>query len=160
MNGCNSRGETEKTMRKSFLLVAVFAAGILVGGCTVAMILSQHKCPTLETTFKLNDSVHAGFILNSIQTLEWQDADGTFVEYTPKGRVARPARNLTIKKNEPIEMPDDHGSNEFMLVGISDNKAKIAYQSKFYHSSFGRNLITVDSGIVEIEVEKKTNKHK
>ena len=148
-------GENRSQMRKSFLLVAVFAAGIIIGGCVVAFLKPRHECPMLQTTSKLNDPSHAAFILNSIETLEWPDASGAVVRFTPKGRIASPARNLTIKKNEPVSIPDDHGSNEFVLVEIKDNKAKIAYQSEFYHLSFGKNLVTVDSGIVELDVQKK-----
>jgi hypothetical protein len=142
-------------MTRSLLLAAVFGAGIIIGACSYALLKPRHECPALQTTFKLNDPGHAAFILNSIETLEWQDASGTITQFTPKGRIAASGRNLTIKNNQPVSIPDDHGSSEFMLVEIGENKAKIAYQSEFHHLSFGRNLITVDGGVVELDVRKK-----
>lgn len=116
-------------MRRSLLLAAVFGAGIIIGACSYALLKPRHECPGLQTALKLNDPGHAAFILNGIETLEWQDASGTITRFTPKGRIAAPGRNLTIKKNQPVLIPDDHGSTEFMLIDIRENKAKIAYLS-------------------------------
>jgi hypothetical protein len=143
-------------MRRAILLVAVFSTGIIVGGCVVAFVKSQYERPMLQTSFKLNDPGEAAWILNSIETLEWEGANGAVEQFTPQGRIASPGRNLAVRNNKPLLIPDDHGSNELVLVAIADNKAKIGYQSVFYHASFGDNLVTVDSGVVELDVKKKS----
>ena len=141
-------------MRRTVLLVAMFGAGIILGACTCALLKPRHKCPEVQTSFKLNDPRFAAFIVNRIKTLEWPNADGTLTRFG-LGDESAPNCNLTIKGKETLSIPDDHGHTTLTLVEISGNKAKIAYMCEFRHLSFRKNLVTVDCGIVELDTLKK-----
>ena len=141
-------------MKQIMPFLAVFGVGIIIGACSCALVKPRHECPNLETSLKVNDPGTARFLTNRIKTLEWPNADGTVSRYSV-GDESAPNRNLTMSGREPLSLPDDHGHMTLTLVEIRDNKAKIAYVNEFYHMSFGKNLITVDCGIVEIDVPKK-----
>jgi len=149
-NHCSGRPK----MRRALLLVAVFGAGIILGACSGVLLKPRHECPGVQTAFKLNDPGYAAFIANRIKTLEWPNTDGTVTRFGV-GDESAPTRNLTIKGKEPLSIPDDHGHTTLALVEIRENKAEIAYMSEFHHLSFGKNLVTVDCGIVELDVLKK-----
>jgi hypothetical protein len=135
------------------LLVAVFGTGIILGAILCVLAKPRHECPTVQTALKVNDPQVTAFIANRIKTLEWPTPDGTVARFTVGGE-ATANRNLTIKGKELLSIPDDHGVTTFALVEIREGKARIVYTSEFSHLSFGKNLVTVDCGIVDLEVQK------
>ena len=131
------------------LLLVVFGLGIILGAYSFHL---QHECTVVQTSFELNNPASAKFLTNCIEILEWQKPDGTIAQFSISGRSNTPSRNLTIKGMKPLSIPDDHGQSTLILTDISNNKAKIVYLSEFYHLSFGKNLRTIDCGVVELDV--------
>ncbi len=117
------------------------------------MLNPRREGPLVESAFKLNDPAHARFIANRVKALEWPNADGTVTRFAVQGGRS-PNGNLTLAGSNPVSLTDDHGQNTLALVEVRENKAKIAYLSRFDHSSFGRNLVTVECGIVKLDVVK------
>lgn len=138
-------------MRRMLPLAAVFVFGIVLGAGSFALLTPRREGPFVETTFKRNDPIHARFIANRVKALEWPAADGRVMRFAAQGGPS-PHGNLTLAGTDPVSLTDDHGQNTLALVEVRENKAKIAYVSRFDHLSFGRNLVTVDCGIVELDV--------
>jgi hypothetical protein len=46
--------------------------------------------------------------------------------------------------------PDHHGGTEFKIISVDPDKVTIEYKSTFDHRSFGPDMITEDSGIIEL----------
>jgi len=134
------------------LLLVVFGLGIIVGAYSFDSARPLHQFPVVKTSFKLNNPASAKFLTNCIKTLEWQNPDGTITQFSVSGRNTPPSRNLTIKGMKPLSIPDHHSQNTLILTDISNNKAKIVYMSDFDHRSFGKNLRTIDCGVVELDV--------
>jgi len=134
------------------LLLVVFGLGVVVGAYSFYSAEPKHECPVVQTSLKLNNPASAKFLTNCIKTLEWQKPDGTIAQFSVSGRSTPPSRDLTIKGMKPLSIPDHHGQNTLILTDISNNKAKILYLSEFDHRSFGKNLRTIDCGVVELAV--------
>ena len=137
-------------MRSVFIWLATFGCGIIVGvWCCVAM----PQCPELKATLELNAPNQARFLANRLNTLVWTSSDGTVIRYRV-GDPSNPNCNLTLNGSEPLVIPDDHGQTTLRAMDIRGNKATIVYLSQFDLSSFGDNVVTIDSGAVELEVVK------
>lgn len=143
-----------KSLKRAMLLAALFGAGIIVGACAYALLKSRHECPRVETAFRLNDPRDAAIFAGQIRTVEWTDVNGTTTRFGV-GDGAAPNCTLTIKNNEPLSIPDHHGATTLTLVEIGGSKAKIAFMQTFDHRSFRRDLMSVDCGIVELEIRKE-----
>lgn len=56
--------------------------------------------------------------------------------------------------------PDHHSSSSFEVRGISVKGIVVKYQTKFDHQSFGKDLITIDEGEIEISYKEKSEEIK
>lgn len=50
--------------------------------------------------------------------------------------------------------PDRHSSLTYKMLGLSQGKVFFEYMSRFDHSSFGKSLITIDRGRIEVPFYK------
>jgi hypothetical protein len=139
-------------MKRTFLLGVMFTAGVIVGVTAVVLLRPRREFPTVQMALKLNDPDITAFIANRIKTLQWTGPDGVKKYYRFSGKT-NPNQRLVLKLDEPLVIPDDHGRTELALVEVRDGKARIAYMSHFGHS-FGKNLMTVDCGIVHPDVQE------
>jgi hypothetical protein len=112
---------------------------------------SGDSAPEVQTSLKINDPATAAFVMHRVTTLQWPGKDGATSQFEFAGK-SEPASHLTLRGSEPLIIPDDHGQNTLTLVGIDQGRATIAVMSRFDHRSFGKNLVTVDCGVVELEV--------
>ena len=69
-------------------------------------------------------------------------------------------KEFELKKTESFSaQPDHHTSRELTVLKILKNAVLLGYRDKFDHRSFGKNLITLDSGEIMIEYrESNTSK--
>ena len=146
------RANGKYSIKGIILLLVVFGLGIIVGAYSFYSAQPRHECPVVQTSLKVNNPTSAKFLTNCIEILEWQKPDGTIAKFSVIGRNAPPSRNLTIKGMKPLSIPDHHSQNTLILTDITNNKAKIVYLSDFDHRSFGKNLRTIDCGVVELDV--------
>lgn len=60
--------------------------------------------------------------------------------------------DFKIKINEKFyHQRDDHAHIFYELLSFDENQIKIKYTSTFDHRSFGKNIITTDTGIVNLK---------
>ncbi len=63
--------------------------------------------------------------------------------------------DFSLKKSESFfAYPDKHGSSEFKVLDISPNYVEIEYLNEFDHQSFGKNLISIDTGTVKLSYKE------
>lgn len=128
--------------------------GILLGLCGTVLLHPRHECPLLQTTLDNKNPGHIKFITTRINELEWTDSDGSLRRFGVSEQPL-PSQNLVLKSTERLHIPDDHGNITLRLIDISQNKATIAYVNEFMHLSFGKNLITIDCGVIQIDIFKR-----
>jgi hypothetical protein len=51
--------------------------------------------------------------------------------------------------------PDHHASSTFEIKAVNSTGVALKYSSKFNHLSFGKNLITIDEGEIELPFKGK-----
>lgn len=140
-------------MKRLMLLTAVFGIGAILGATGCFMVIPRHECPIVQTGLTLHDPQYTTFIFNRIKTLEWPNADGTLANFRIDSKDT-PNRTLTLKGKELLTIPDHHGVTKLALVDVRNNTARLLYMTTFNHRSFGRNLVTVDCGIVDLTVQE------
>lgn len=82
------------------------------------------------------------------------------VSITSDGRIigSDGNKNFTVSEGDKFSnQPDHHSSLFYTLKKISNNKINIEYESSFDHRSFGKDLITSDSGVVELSCTEQSN---
>jgi hypothetical protein len=109
------------------------AAGYLTG-----------SSPTVERTSNVDSAWHRKHFESRLLSLQRED-DSAAVVYgrksdLPNCRAERWTIGFTINR------PDRHGSTTYTVDSIDARGVCIAYQSSFDHRSFGKNLISEDSG--------------
>lgn len=52
--------------------------------------------------------------------------------------------------------PDHHAASRYTILGIETDGVQIEYESTFNHHSFGRNLVTVDTGRITLPFTAET----
>jgi hypothetical protein len=55
---------------------------------------------------------------------------------------------------DTFDLPDHHGNVRFTLKKISPAAIFLTYRTSFSHMSFGKNLVTIDEGELEIPLRK------
>lgn len=60
-----------------------------------------------------------------------------------------------LRRGDVFVLPDHHGSVKFVLKNIYFGGADFEYESTFDHRSFGKNLLTVDRGMVRLDFKKR-----
>ncbi len=61
--------------------------------------------------------------------------------------------HLKIKDNF-YHQPDHHALMDYELFNFNENFLTLKYTSSFDHRSFGKNLITIDTGIINLKYKK------
>ena len=54
------------------------------------------------------------------------------------------------RKQSFYNQPDHHATVAYELLDFNENNLSLKYTSSFDHSSFGRDLITIDTGIIKL----------
>ena len=61
-------------------------------------------------------------------------------------------KDFKLKINEKFyDQPDHHAHTDYEILNFDENTITIKYTSSFDHRSFGKNLITTDTGIINLE---------
>lgn len=84
--------------------------------------------------------------------------DNSKVSIASDGRVISDggSKDFIISEGESFHnQPDHHSSLSYKLKKISSDKITIEYYSSFDHRSFGKDLLTTDTGIVELKCNEK-----
>lgn len=76
------------------------------------------------------------------------------VQVESDGTYTRGEKRLTSFSLEPGQCfdgpPDHHASSQIKLVAVGKKSIKLTYQARFDHRSFGKDLITEDSGEINL----------
>jgi hypothetical protein len=122
------------------LICAAFLLGIplLITGC------SHPSTPVEETTTSKNSEWCRNWFASRLLSLQ-KDGESVVAVYgrktdDPKRRTERWTTGFVI------HWPDDHGSSSYTVDSIDQSGVTISYKNSFNHRSFGKNLITKDSG--------------
>lgn len=75
----------------------------------------------------------------------------TYIEIVPiekKTLMFKDLKKLTLKLNDTYKSINRHWIVEYKLVKIEPNKVTMEYMNEFDHNSFGKRLITIDTGSI------------
>ena len=114
--------------------------------------LSVSCSPDEENTKNKNAERHKQFFLESMIKIKYH-ADSIYFESKDPHRQNEELKNkFTLRKNDSfILMRDKHGSTKCELLNFDEKSLTVGYASEFNHSSFGKNKITKDTGIIKLE---------
>ena len=136
--------------------VLILAAGVLLGWFGRLLFESDHKCPEIKATFRVNEPKDIEFLLSQIETIRTSNDQGNPLDFKiADADKTFTGQGYTLKQSGPLTIPDHHGHAKVYLVSVRDDKAMIGYQWIFEHYSFGKNLETISSGVTEIDVVPK-----
>jgi len=126
---------------------------------TVALIGCTNNDPRVERTSGANRAEMESLLNNHLISLT-RNSNG--VSFASDGRVGIRDSAGTWQKafvlgqgEKFMEEPDHHMSATFEVVNVKAGSVVLKYVSTFDRRSFGKNLITVDEG--EIEIPYKSN---
>jgi hypothetical protein len=127
-------------------IVAGFVLGVARRSITVEPTLA------VQTSFAVDDDLTTKFLQARIKSIEWPDHDGVVARYRTNGATTTANQNITLIGRTPRSDLDEHGKTTLAVIGVEGGKATVSVLSEFDHRSFGKNLITVDSRIVTVDV--------
>lgn len=145
-------------MKKFLILITCFLLILFIGA---KMRIVQRVFLTindLNRKILVTENKEIDFIKNifeqRIQTLDAKNGEVSiefkklFVFCENDGKTQ--AKILLKTGDEFLGLPDDHGSIKYKLLKIDVDGIDMGYESRFDHRSFGRNLITIDKGVVHL----------
>ena len=129
------------------IIVATLAL-LAVGGLFFAR--SRYKAvPELRTevTIDKNPQWHVHFLKARLSAVQ---REGNQVRLT--GSIYGSPEPLTrvVSTGFQFDFPDDHGTSSYTIARIEADGVVIDYESTFDHTSFGRRLITRDTGSIKL----------
>ena len=140
-------------MKRPFQLISVLTIGIVLG--IVLGTLCSRTVPksrtVVATSLALNDNAAKQFIIHRVKAIEWATATGSVSTYRV-GPAPASSQYITLVGRTSQSLPDDHGSTTLAVLDVVGGKAIVAYLLEFDHGAFGKNLVTVDCRVVEIDV--------
>lgn len=138
-------------MRCVLRIGGLLAIGVGLGCLGSCAAKRTSPGPAVQSSLSVNDDWTTQFLRNRLKAIEWTDGEKT-VSLQPANAPASPNQNITLVGRTPLTLPDDHSSMTIQVVNVTNNVATIASVSQFHHASFGKNLITIDCRVVELEV--------
>ena len=141
-------------MKRTLLALLV---GLVIGFIVSTLLRPRLSFTQVETAVELNSPVVSKFIANRISKIEYLDPDGTIRHFKPSGQ-SLPNQTVVLETGKPFTIPDHHGMTQLLVIGVDQNKATIAYTTQFSHLSFGENRVSVNCGVVQIDVVGLPNK--
>lgn len=126
-------------MKKTATLFAATSLLVSIG----FGLSSCRQGPRIETTTNQNPTGHFQFLQYRISSLQPKDGQ---VQITGRHFPWKEGQPQTLPVGHRIEFPDDHGHTIYTIARIEKDGAVFKYESRFDHRSFGKDLITQDSG--------------
>lgn len=128
-------------MKKLGVIVAI-TVGI---GAIVAISpgCSRFHEPPIEATTNKDRDWHIKYLKTRVSSLQPRDGQ---VEITGQVFDSPDVQTRTVPVGHKIEFPDDHGHWTYTIAKVQNDGVVIEYESSFDHRSFGKNLISRDSG--------------
>jgi hypothetical protein len=136
--------------------VVCLSVGLIVGyqlGCA----RPQPKGPVVQTSLAIGDVAIERFVLARVKAIQWRTGT-TDTLYAIDGPVT-PNQTFTLTGRTPLSIPDHHGNTEIAVIDVSAGKAKLLVLRRFDHGSFGKNRVTIDCRVVELNVTSSDEAH-
>ena len=124
----------------------------------IFLLLPMDCSAEQETTENKNLDSQLIFLKKNLVKIMHQQDKVYFESLDLLGKISESGElqnNFTLKKNEKFVLRDKHGKTEYELKSIDTDFIKIRYVSKFDHRSFGKNKVSIDSGVLQLEYTKK-----
>jgi hypothetical protein len=114
----------------------------------------------MATETKQTNGEQANWLINSLTTHCLKiSTNGTKAEIHSDGQYTKGTsreKDFTLACGESFNGPTDHhGSSTIKLAGIEKSGLQLSYEMRFDHRSFGKDLITIDSGTVVLPLKSE-----
>ncbi len=74
--------------------------------------------------------------------------------FNPKFKMPEHLKEFDLSAGETFSHPDDHGGTTFLVKEIRKSGVILEYKSTFDHRSFGKKVITIDEGQIDVSYKK------
>jgi len=126
----------------------------LRAGLLAALLSGCSGGPTVQQTTGQDHVWHQRFLREHL-TLTLLDSNT--VEFTSdRLHPAHPTGkdDSKLRVGSSLIMVDDHASTTYVIRSLAATDAYVDYEAKFDHRSFGKDLITIDTGTVTVPYAK------